>query len=109
MYYIIVQSHNKSQITLLITQRHTITDLRNGISQRVTFSDMNDVSKNFALKLAKGDRTLTLQIHPQRMNGEEFKPTLYYKCVESLKAVHDTIDFPPNGDRDFKQKRIFEK
>lgn len=109
MYYIIVESHNKAQITLLVTQRHTITDLRNGISQRVTFSDINDVSKNFALKLAKGNRTLTLQIHPQRKNDEEFRPTLYYKQVDSLKAVHDTIDFPPNGDGDFHQKRIFEK
>lgn len=60
MYYIIVKSPNKAQITLLITQKHTITDLRNGISQRVTFSDINDVSKNFALKLAEGNRTLTL-------------------------------------------------
>jgi hypothetical protein len=60
--------------------------------------------------LPRGNRTLTLQIQPQKSKTDEhFAPRLYFKHVANFKEAHDTIDFPPNGDDDFKSKSVYEK
>ena len=56
------------------------------------------MTKNFALPLPKGKSTLTLQLQPLYQVGQsKFEPFLYYKIVNNLGEVKDSIDFPPSG------------
>jgi len=67
LYYVMVENlseDNQSSFTLTVYQRSTIINIRNGVPLKVTFTGPNEVTKNFALPLPKGNKTLTLQVNP---------------------------------------------
>lgn len=67
-------------ITLTVSQKHSIIDFKNGLTQKVVFDDENDITKNFVMSLPKGDSILTIQIQPI-YNDDNYisKPVLFYK------------------------------
>lgn len=70
---------------------------------KVRLDGEQDISRNFIMKLPKGQPTLTIMLQPIYKEGnEKNRPFLYYSHVEKLGEEKDKIDFPPStADRNF--------
>jgi len=67
VYYVIVENNGDSycDFTLLISQKHSIIEMTNGVAHKTTLTDAKDVSRNFVMHLPNlGENTLTLQVQP---------------------------------------------
>jgi hypothetical protein len=54
----------EADFTISITQDNSVIELQNGVPIEVVFTDTQDITKNFALALPKGESTLTMQLQP---------------------------------------------